>query len=82
MVHPSQEDFRRLWGRLMGPRLARCRIQGTVSRRPRRGPEGALVQAASGMNVQLQVVESGDTTQYPYLPVPGETAYQQQYRSG
>ncbi|GAA2756907.1 hypothetical protein [Actinopolymorpha rutila] len=72
MVHPSQLEFCRLWGRLM----ARAWDDPEFGKRLAEDPAGVLAEhgyvVPEGMDVRLQVVASDEETVYLYVPSPGE----------
>jgi hypothetical protein len=72
MVHPSQEEFCRLWGRLM----ARAWDDAAFKQRLVTNPTEVLAEHGydlpPGVDVRLQVVASDENVQYLYLPCEGE----------
>jgi hypothetical protein len=72
MVHPSQEDFCRLWGRLIAQAWADPAFKKRLVANPAEVLQEHGYELPSGMNVHLQVVASDDNVQYLYIPCPEE----------
>lgn len=74
MIHPSQEEFCKIWGQL----VARSWSDDVFRERLKADPAGVLkehgFELPPGTNIDLQVDESTNDVQYLYLPCPGELA--------
>jgi hypothetical protein len=72
MVHPEQEEFCRLWGRLMERAWNDPEFMSRLVADPAEvlAEHGYVIPP--GMDVRLQVVASDDVTTYLYLPCAGE----------
>jgi hypothetical protein len=72
VVHPSQQDFCRLWGQL----IARAWTDAEFKKRLLADPAEILqehgYELPPGMDVRLSVAESDDHVLYLYVPCPEE----------
>ena len=72
MVHPSQEEFCRLWGRLIARSWADDVFKEWLVADPAKVLKEHGYEVPPGMNVDLRVVVSDENVQYLYIPCPGE----------
>jgi oxazoline/thiazoline dehydrogenase len=72
MVHPSQVEFCRLWGRLIVRSWADNVFKEWLVTNPAEVLKGHGYEVPPGMNVELRVVASDEHVQYLYIPCPGE----------
>jgi len=72
MVHPSQEDFCRLWGQLIARAWADIAFKKRLVANPAEVLQEHGYEVPPGMNVHLQIVASDDHVQYLYIPCPEE----------
>ncbi len=72
MVHPSQVDFCKLWGRLMARAWADPEFKARLVADPAEVLQEYGYDLPLDSEFRLQVVESDDNVQYLYIPCEGE----------
>jgi SagB-type dehydrogenase family enzyme len=72
MVHPSQQDFCRLWGQLVSKAWADAAFKERLVTNPVEVLKEHGYELPPGMKVDLRVVASDDKIQYLYVPCRGE----------